>query len=471
MKEFDMSQLEAKNICIDPDKVKAGDVFVLLKTEKGKEKVQKALENGAVAVLAEKDFGLSRCSCVESPRKAWALLEKSRHKNACDKLKIIGITGTNGKTTTTFFVASILQAAKKKVAVIGTLGAFFEGKKFETGLTTPDPDKLHELFEKFLTLGAEYVVMEVSAHALALEKTAGITFETAVLTNITQDHLDFFGSMKKYANAKCKLFSQAKKAVVCGETINAKKFSRKNKIPTIFYGFNSKFDIYGKTTCLKLDKSHFFCHTPKDTFECKIRLSGEYNVLNALAAVAVCFGENVTSREIASGLFRMKEVEGRFNVRSKAGKTAIIDFAHTPDGLEKLIKNVRPLVNGKIITIFGCGGNRDRKKRAIMGKIASNLSDEVILTSDNPRFEEPMSIILDIARGIDKKTKFFMLPDRQQAIALGLSRAKKDDAVIIAGKGGEKYQDIGGVKVAYDDFEVVENLLSKRREKKSELER
>ncbi len=462
MKEFDFAMFENMNICIDSEKVKAGDVFVLLKKRGGKKKIRQALKRGAKLILAEKSYGIKCCEVVKNVRKTWALIEKEKNGCACDHMKIIGVTGTNGKTTTTYFIASILKSAKKKVAVIGTLGAFFEGERYETdGLTTPDPNILHKLFALFYSRGAEYVVMEVSAHALELGKVAGIKFDVAVLTNITQDHLDFFKTMKKYKKAKYKIFDQAKKAVVCGDCIKRGEFTRRAKLPTTFYGFNSSNEVYAKLLSSSFDRSVFFCHATNFSFQSKIKLSGAYNILNALASVCACICEGIDVQYIKKGLANMKEVEGRFNVRNIRGKTVVIDFAHTPDGLKKLIQNVRPLVKGEIITLFGCGGNRDKKKRAIMGKIATSLSDQVVITSDNPRFEDPNLIIKDILKKVNKNCKINIDPNREKAIKVAFSLAKKDDAVIIAGKGGEKYQDIAGTKVPYDDFEVVERLLQK----------
>ena len=462
MKGFDFAKFKNMNICVDCEKVCRGDVFVLLKKQNGKKKIRQALKRGAKLILAEKSYGMDCFVVVKNARKTWALIEKEKNGCACDHMKIIGVTGTNGKTTTTNFIANILKSAKKKVAVIGTLGAFFEGERFETdGLTTPDPNVLHKLFALFYAKGAEYVVMEVSAHALALEKLAGVKFDVAVLTNITQDHLDFFKSMKKYKKAKYKIFSQTERAVVCGDCIKRNEFTRKVALPTMFYGFNSDNEVYAKVLSSSFDKNVFFCHTPKFSFQSKIKLSGSYNILNALASVCVCICEDIDAHHIIKGLSSMNAVEGRFNVKNTFNKKIVIDFAHTPDGLKNLIQNVKPLAKGDVITVFGCGGNRDKKKRSVMGKIATTLSDQVVLTSDNPRFEDPNLIIKDILKKVNKKCKIYVEPNREKAIKVALSLAKKDDAVIIAGKGGEKYQDIAGTKVPYDDFEVVERLLQK----------
>ena len=466
MEKFDYTKFQNMNICVDCEKICPGDVFVLLKKQNGKKKICQALKRGAKLILAEKSYGMDCCIVVKNARKTWALIEKEKNGCACDHIKIIGVTGTNGKTTTTYFIANILKSAKKKVAVIGTLGAFFEGERFETdGLTTPDPNVLHKLFALFYLKGAEYIVMEVSAHALALEKLAGVKFDVAVLTNITQDHLDFFKSMRRYKKAKFKIFDHAKYAVICGDCVKPSKFLHKLNIPSMFYGLNSKNDVYAKILSANFEKSVFFCHTPKFSFQSVIKLSGSYNILNALASVCVCICEDIDAHYIKRGLSTMKAVEGRFNVKNFGNTKIVIDFAHTPDGLKNLIQNVKPLVKGELITVFGCGGNRDKKKRSVMGKIATTLSDQVVLTSDNPRFEDPNLIIKDILKNVDKNCKIYVEPNREKAIKVALSLAKKDDVVIIAGKGGEKYQDIAGVKLPYDDFEVVDRLLLQKKER------
>ncbi len=448
------------NVVVRLSEVKPGEVFIILKNENGKDLALGALEKGAKFVLAPKNYKVKNCYKVTDPRRIWTLFEKKLHNDAVKKLKVIGITGTNGKTTTSFIIYNILKEAKKRVAVIGTLGCFFDDKKIETGFTTPDPDILHSLFETLLVHNIEYVVMEVSAHALALSKVAGIEFETAVLTNITQDHLDFFKNMKIYAKTKLNIFKQSKKAVIFDGLKNL-KFLKKINIPTKYYGFDESCDVYGYIKKMTLYQSVFDCFFENNNFQCNSTLVGEYNILNCLAGISVALNENISIFKIKKALQNMEAVEGRCNLKFSANKQIIVDFAHTPDGMEKLLEAVRPLISGKIITVFGCGGNRDRKKRAIMGNIASKLSDRLVLTSDNPRFEEPMSIILDIVEGVDKNIPFCIEPNREKAINLAIMQAQANDVVVIAGKGGETYQDIAGVKVPYNDFEVVDKILNK----------
>ena len=448
---------DVKNICIDANKVQKGDVFLQLKDDEGAQfNMRKALERGAEFVLAANDYAIKNCYAIRNPRRAFAVMEKKLHGSACDKMKIIGVTGTNGKTTTTNLISDILRGARKKVGLIGTLGAKVDGDFIDTGFTTPDPDVLHEIFQKMQNQGVEYVVMEASAHALALEKLEGIKFDVAVLTNITQDHLDFFGSMQNYEKAKFKLFSllRSRLGVVCADGVDMDKFCKFCQVPFISYGISSPSDVFAIDIKQSLDGSRFICNCNDDVMIASCPLPGEFNVQNALAAIATCSALGIDKQTILRELKYAPMVEGRFNVISQNHKRVVIDFAHTPDGLEKIIKNVRTLTKARLITVFGCGGNRDKTKRPIMGKIASSLSDIVVLTSDNPRFEEPMDIIDDIIQGVDGQN-FFVQPDRAKAIAFALDLAAQDDVVIIAGKGAEKYQDVKGEKRAYDDYSQV----------------
>ncbi len=448
---------EVKRVVIDPKKVKKGDVFLMLKDDdKSQFKMREALERGAKFVLCASDYGIENCYSIRNPRRAFAIMSKKLNHSSCDRLKIIGVTGTNGKTTTTNLIYDILKGAGKRVGVIGTLGYKIEGEFEDTGFTTPDPDILHKIFRKMENAGVEYVVMEVSAHALALEKMAGITFSVAVLTNITQDHLDFFGSMQNYERAKMKLFSlqQSRRAVVCADGVNMVRFMNYCDIPVLSYGINSPSDVFAIDIKQSLAGSEFVCNVNDNVFIASTPLTGEFNIENALAAISVCSLVGIELETIKRELKYLPAIEGRFNVISEGGKRVVVDFAHTPDGLEKIIRSVKALTLGKTITVFGCGGDRDKTKRPIMGKVASSLSDFVYLTSDNPRFEEPEDIIEDIRGGISGDN-YIVEPNRAKAIRLALENAGEEDTVIIAGKGGEHYQDIAGVKHPYNDYDEV----------------
>ena len=460
------SPLEEKrinDIKIDHRQVQEGDVFIAFKgvNHNGNDYVLDAIKKGAVAIVSEEDLPYENVVKVDNARAAYSLMSKHYFSDACDDMRIIAITGTNGKTTTANTISSLLATAGARVGTIGTLGATFNGKNIDTGFTTPDPYQLHSLFEQMKREGQEFVVMEASAHALALNKLDGIRFEIGVLTNITEDHLDFFGDMDTYAKAKYKLFEKdrAKLGIVCGGktyTNNPEEFSQ---IPIITYGIGEGFDVGGTNVKKSFNKSQFDCNYLGEEFPITTSLVGSYNIENALASIAVCRSLGIDKSLIQLGMNCLTPVEGRFNVIKVNGQKVIIDFAHTPDGLEKVLMTARELTNDKIVVVFGCGGNRDRKKRAIMGSIAQSLADEVVLTSDNPRYEKPLDIIEDIRKGMTVSP--FIIPNRKQAVEYALKKFNQGETIVIAGKGGEKYQDIGGRKYPYNDFDVVYNYFRK----------
>lgn len=461
--EDKFSDVEVNDICIDSRLVKEGDLFICLKgiNSDGNDFVQEALDKGAVAVVSDSK-NIKNCIQVENARKAYALSSKNFFGKKCDKMKIVGVTGTNGKTTTTHLLGEILKGAGLNVGVIGTEGAKFNGKVIDTGMTTPDPYLLHKLFAKMQEEGVEYVVMEASAHALALNKLDGINFEIGVLTNITEDHLDFFGDMKTYAKAKLDFFdkSHIKLGVVCSDDELARSLIDKTNVPILWYGLDNPSDTFAISINSNFDKTTFVCNCLDDIFNIKTNLIGRYNVENTLASITVAKALGVPRNLIQLSLCTAMPVEGRFNVIRCNGFNVVVDYAHTPDGLEKVITTAKQLTPGRVLTLFGCGGNRDKQKRPIMGRVASDNSDYVFLTSDNPRFENPRDIISEIEKGM--KGDYEVEESREVAIEKALSKCQKGDTLIIAGKGGEKYQDIMGKKIAYNDFDTVYKYFRKQ---------
>lgn len=458
----DLSVLNSvvSGVKIDSRDVKKGDIFIALKGENfnGNDFAQQAHILGASVVISDSIEGEGVIK-VKNARSAYAQISKNFYGRASDKMKIIGVTGTNGKTTTCHIIADILRFAGKKVGVIGTLGATMGDGYKDTGMTTPDPCLLHQIFKQMRDNGCEYVVMEASAHALALNKLDGITFEYGVLTNITEDHLDFFGDMESYAKAKLRLFQngQSKNGIICDGVLDEESFSHLDKILFKKYGFSQGCDIFAEEVKSDILGNQFVCNADDEKILVNSPLLGRYNIENLLAGIAVCKGLGLTTSQIKEGAKSTLPVEGRFNVL-KIGKTnVVIDFAHTPDGLEKVLTTAKELCKQKIVVIFGCGGNRDRKKRPIMGEIASRLADVVVLTSDNPRFEKPEDIIDEIREGVQGKC--VCIADRKEAIEYALKNYSSGHLIIIAGKGGEKYQDIGGVKIPYNDFDVVADFF------------
>ncbi len=466
-----IEKINVSGIKIDSRQVEQGDVFVAIKGENfdGNDYINVALSRGASCIITEKNFDGEKIITVDNARSAYAIMSKNFFGRACDQLKIIAITGTNGKTTTSNLCADIMRAAGYKVGVIGTLGAKIDGDPKDTGFTTPDPFLLHSILYEMKEKGVEYVFMEASAHALALNKLDGITFEIGVLTNITEDHLDFFGNMDSYADAKLKLFKKekCKLGIYCDGKDYIQSLKEKSDIRLLSYGFNGSCDISCEVLKKDFDSSRIVCRDYKNkVFSIEIPLQGQFNIENSLAAIAVCRNLGISFYNIIDAFKVIKPVEGRFNIIKNGDVNIVVDFAHTPDGLEKVLQTAIELAKGKVVAIFGCGGNRDKLKRPIMGEIASKYADEIILTSDNPRFEQPMKIIQDIEKGV-VNANYRVIQNRRKAIEFALNHYKDNETIIIAGKGAEKYQEIQGVKYPYSDFEVIEDFLLRERKLKN----
>lgn len=457
------TNLDILDITYNSKKVKKGSLFVCLCGENsdGHDFAKDAERNGAAAILCEKQVQVNISQIVvSSTRKALSKVFSCFYDNPQNKLKIIGLTGTNGKTTTSFLIKSILEESGKKVGLIGTQGAFIGKQFFQTGLTTPDPQLLFKLLKQMVDFGVEYVVMEVSAHALALDKTEGIVFEVGVLTNLTQDHLDFFKTMENYKHAKLKLFerNKIKSAVLNFDDEFGRKLAETITVPFLSYSLNNPSDVFAAKIGNKNGKNKFIVNILDNVFDVESNLIGEFNIYNSLAAASVAAMLGCSTKQIKNGLEKLLGVEGRLNrFNLSNGVVAFIDFAHTPDGIEQALNAIRELKFKQIITVFGCSGNRDKDKRHKMGQIAEKLSDYVVLTTDNPRFENPELILDDIEIGMEK-TAHTRFVSREQAIEFALTLAKKGDCVAILGKGAETYQDINGVNVPYSDFEVVKNF-------------
>ncbi|MCL2846818.1 MAG: UDP-N-acetylmuramoyl-L-alanyl-D-glutamate--2,6-diaminopimelate ligase [Firmicutes bacterium] len=434
----------------------AGSLFFAVPgtTVNGAMYIANALANGAVAVVCEDemDFKIPHI-VVPNVRTAMSEIAKTFYDNACDKMDIVGITGTNGKTTTANMIYHVMRARGIGVGVIGTLGAkAWDGNTetvMECKLTTPDPIELHKTFHRMVAMGVRTAVMECSAHAIHLRKLVGINFRVGIFTNLSMDHLDFFGTYRKYADTKVNWFAdpQIKTSIINIDDIEGTKIKSKRIV---------KYSL-GDVTELKLlpQRSRFRLGGVK--FE--IPASGRFNVYNALAVIACCRELGIALRDIARGFAVLPTVPGRFNVINVGDACAVVDFAHTPDALSKIIESCRELLNdgGRLITVFGCGGNRDMGKRPIMGTVSARHSDFTVITSDNPRMESPRSIALQILAGVKIHTdKYHMEIDRTAAINYALDMARAGDIVLIAGKGAEDYLDIGGRKTPYSDYAVID---------------
>ncbi len=462
---------EISSLSYDSRKAKGGGLFFCLTGERadGHTYAQEAVSRGAVAIVSERRLEVSVPQIlVGNARLALGIAASTFYGNPTQSLCVIGITGTNGKTTTAYMLESILKEAGKRVGVIGTLGVRYANVKRDLGLTTPDPVDLQETFAEMLLGGVEYVVMEVSAHALHYEKTAGVRFQACVFTNLTQDHLDFFSTMESYASAKRKLFNveRCPLAVLNGDdeegrTIAAIRQGKQGK--TLFYGLNTPVDAFAIVT----DETQYGTECMLNVSDrlCRVALSlaGRHNVYNALAAATCAVELGFPTATIARGLTKLKGVRGRLErIAAYQGADIYVDFAHTPDGLKKSLEALKEHCRGRLVCLFGCGGNRDRGKRPLMGGTVARGSDFSVLTSDNPRFEDPLDIIMEIEKGYRRySSRYVIVPDRARAIEYALAFLREGDILLIAGKGGEDYQEIMGIKYPFNDQDIVIRLLQK----------
>lgn len=450
-------------------KIGKSDLFVAIKGYKtdGHNFIYDAIKNGASCIVTEKDFDFQVQAkiIVEDSRTALAQLADKFYGSPSSKLKVVGITGTNGKTTISYLLKNILQTKEEKIGLVGTIAHYIGDQKIAAHNTTPESLDLQKMFCQMLTSGIKYAVMEVSSHSLALKRVESIDFDVAIFTNLTQDHLDFHQDMESYRKTKGKLFEMLDKkdgeAVINLDDANWEYFYNKTEAPKIAYSLeNKKADVFAEKVKSNLDGSKMSISTPKGKFDIETKLIGEQNVYNILAAVAGSLALQFDLQSIAQGLKSAERIPGRLE-RIDLGQPfdVLIDYAHTPDALERVLLTAKKLSSGKVIALFGCGGDRDKTKRPIMGKLSNRIADYIIVTSDNPRTENPSSIIDDIFKGITGKDRVQRIEDRAQAIEQALKLAKPKDIVVIAGKGHEDYQIIGTKKIHFSDKETVEHIL------------
>ena len=484
-------------ICRDSRAVKPGDLFVCIKggAFDSHSAAADVLSKGAAGVIVNRGgleaAGVSLAAdapviTVKNSREALALAACAYHGNPSHSMKVIGITGTNGKTTSTLMTAAILREHGLSVGTIGTLGAELNGVELQSEHTTPEADQLQALLAEMRDRGAQAVVMEVSSHAIALNRTDGIAFQGAIFTNLTQDHLDFHGSMEEYYNTKALLFSRYpiayprpdKSAFIAVITISQWEgrelvTEARGDIVT-FATDDSPAVVTARDVVLTAESTAFTtvydAGITKFEFPVKLPIGGAFQVGNALGSIGMCLRLGVTKETISNALASMAGVPGRFEAvpTGSAGFGVIVDYGHTPDGLENVLKSARELNPTRLITVFGCGGNRDRTKRPIMGRIAGSLSEIAVVTSDNPRKEDPDAIIQEILTGMNPATDpsvtadVLVEPDRRKAINRAINLAKPGDLVIIAGKGHETYQIVGDTVLDFDDRVVAAEALDSR---------
>lgn len=456
---------EVRGLSYDSRKIQAGDLFVAVVGHKldGHNFVGEAKAKGAAAVMVERFLpGLDLPQVVvQDTRLALGLAAANFFGHPSRKLKVIGVTGTNGKTTTTYLIKSILEQAGFKVGLIGTIQVLLGNEAMESQRTTPESLDLQRLLAQMAAEGCEYVVMEVSSHALELHRTAGMSFAGAVFTNLSQDHLDFHPSMEDYFAAKAKLFVglNGPAAINVDDPWGA-KLAEQVVGQVNSFGIETGACYRGRKIKLEKTGVSYILESKEGQIAVRLQLMGLFNVYNSLGAVAVCAGLGIPLDVIKTGLERVSGVPGRFErIDNSHGLNVVVDYAHTPHGLENILRSARPLApNGRIILVFGAGGDRDRGKRPLMGAVAAELADVVIITSDNPRSEDPVAICSSIEQGLlmkNPQTTYEVVVDRRQAIRRAVAMASPSDLVIIAGKGHETYQEFAQGRIHFDDGEEV----------------
>ncbi|MDE6585335.1 MAG: UDP-N-acetylmuramoyl-L-alanyl-D-glutamate--2,6-diaminopimelate ligase [Clostridia bacterium] len=459
------SDIEISGLCTVSQKVQKGDLFFCFKGGKydSHDNIAEVTEGGAVAVICERKLDCQIPQIiVEDGRAQIALVARAFYGFPDKKLKIVGVTGTNGKTTTTYMLDSIFDSNGNSTGVIGTLGIKYGEKFVSPELTTPDPIYLYSVLADMVSVGVQYVFMEVSAHALYYDKICGITFEAGILTNCTQDHLDFFKNMHDYGECKKLMFKngRCKRIIINSDDGLGVEILGEVK-GAVSYGLKNPADVFAVDIRERIDGTTFVVNLFDELYEVKLHLPALYNVYNAMSAAACAKLLGVKTNVIAKGLSELKTVDGRLErVARYNGADIFVDFAHTPDGLEKSLQALKKLCKGKLYCIFGCGGDRDKTKRPIMGKVAADNADFCIVTSDNPRFEDPYDIISEIEEGI-KPTgkKYVTVTEREIATEYAIELLEKGDILLVAGKGGENYQDIMGIKHSYNDNTVIKKII------------
>lgn len=455
---------DINNICYNASDVRPGDLFVAIIGEKvdGHKYIDVASENGAGVIICQKtpvdDVPYIK---VKNSRHALAVLSANYFKNPSKRLKIIGITGTNGKTSTAYYIRHILKTKGYNVGLIGTNEIIINDEKIPNTRTTPESYELHKVFKDMEDSGCEYVIMEVSSHALALDRVYGINFEVGVFTNLSSEHLDFHKTLKSYERAKSKLISMSKKSVINIDDIAGRRMINKNSLT---YSIdNDEAFLTAKNIKNNMDKLEYSILTEGFIDRVKLNTIGEFTVYNTLAAILTCSTLGVDISDCIKAIETVASPKGRIEtVYSGDDFSVIIDYAHTDDGIKNILKTIRDTNPKRIVAVFGCGGNRDISKRELMAKACEDYADSIVVTSDNPRDENPGDIINDIIKGFSKNADYKIIEDRRDAIKFVVQNAIKGDIIILMGKGHETYQEIKGEKIHLDEREEILKALSER---------
>jgi len=468
-------------LSIDSRKIEKGTLYITLagiKTD-GQNFIQSAIEKGAIAILCEKDWLDNQTDlndsvayiAVENRKKAFAKISSNFYENPSSKMFMIGITGTNGKTTTTHIIEDILKEQNKNVGLLGTIYYRYGNTQKKTKYTTPLANELQEIFKEMVDNDVTHLVMETSSHALEQSRIDYCEYDVAMFSNLTQDHLDYHKTIENYRDAKLILFEQLLKQDGISilnyddpsfEYFKKSSLNRLSNGNIITYGISHDADIFADNIKLNMDGTSFRLNTPSEKLEINLNLLGKFNVYNTLSALAFGYAMKIPMEICKRAVEKINGVSGRIEIVTPKSNpyTVVVDYAHTPDGLINILSSTKEFTKNRVISVFGCGGDRDKTKRPIMGEIGYRISDIEIITSDNPRTEEPMSIIEDILNGIPNKDKVIVEPDRKEAIRKAISIAKEGDTVVIAGKGHEDYQIFKDKTIHFDDREIAREIIA-----------
>ena len=458
------TETEIKTVTDDTRKVTKGCVFVCIAGNHfdGHDAAAEALQNGAAAVVTQRRLGLSNEVCVENTRAAYARMCAAYFGEPADSLKIIGVTGTNGKTTTCFLLHDILTRCGVSCGLLGTIKNVIGDKEIESTLTTPDPFELHGLFRQMVDAGCTHCVMEASSQALAQRRLEGVRFAAAIFTNLTQDHLDYHGSFENYAAAKHMLFMQSDLAVVNADDPASQQMVEGVSCPVVtFSAKQDAADYTAKNIHVRAGGVEYELVGEMQIGRVRFAVPGRFSVYNSMGAIVCLTALGADFKTTLDTVAAFRTIPGRMEVvPTDTPYTVLIDYAHTPDALENVLNALRETTQGRVLVVFGCGGDRDSTKRPIMGKIAADCADLLFVTSDNPRTEDPERILDDIMAGIPRsRAGVYRIVDRKQAIAKAMQKAKEGDVILLAGKGQETYQIIGHEKRHLDEREVVRDIL------------
>ncbi|WLR59667.1 UDP-N-acetylmuramoyl-L-alanyl-D-glutamate--2,6-diaminopimelate ligase [Guptibacillus hwajinpoensis] len=458
----------------DSRAVEANSLFVCIPgyTVDDHDFAEQAVQQGAVALISEKELDVSvPVIIVRDAHRALAELANYFYHNPTKSFSLIGVTGTNGKTTVSHLIEQIHRNEQQTTGLIGTINMKIADEEFETKNTTPEPLLLQKQFAKMQESNVQTAVMEVSSHALTLGRVRGCDYDVAVFTNLTQDHLDYHGTMEEYRQAKGLLFSQLgntydtgrkKVAVLNADDQASEQYEQMTSAHILKYGIDNNADIMANNISFSANGTSFHLVTPEEERDVKLMLTGKFSVYNALAAIAACLSNGLSLDRILESLEQIAGVPGRFELVDEGQEfPVIVDYAHTPDSLENVLLTVKEMSKGNVFAVVGCGGDRDRTKRPLMAKIATELADTAVLTSDNPRSEDPEQILDDMVEGVSGH--YIRITDRAEAIHHAVTHAVEGDVVLIAGKGHETYQIIGDQVLDFDDRQIARQAIKERK--------